>query len=214
MNRRAFIAGLGSAAAWPVVGRGQQTRQRIGVLTLQAPQDAGERVASFITGLRSLGYVEHQTIDIDYRYASSDTNRLRSFAQELVALKPNVLFGGEPSAARALESVSPSIPIVCPTLSEALMPELAASYARPGGNVTGIAASVEGMTGKLLELATEIRPGVARIGFLSNPAGASMQLFARKIDEVARTRGIKVLKEEARTPDDLDSPLTVWPNSR
>jgi putative ABC transport system substrate-binding protein len=205
VTRREFVAVVGSAAAWPVVASAYETPPRIGVLTLQAPQDAGQRVASFINGLRSLGYVEHKTMNIDYRYASGDTNPLRSFAQELVVLKPNVLFGGEPSAARALENVSSSLPIVCPTLSEALIPELAASYARPGGNVTGVAASVEGMTGKLLELATEVRPGLARIGFLSNPAGASMQLFARKIDEVAGARGIKVLTEEARTPDDLES---------
>jgi putative tryptophan/tyrosine transport system substrate-binding protein len=204
MRRREFMAAIGSAAAWPMAGRAAET-PRIGLLTLQGPDDPGERVGSFVSGLRSLGYIEHQTVYIDYRYASGDTKILRSLAQELIALKPNVLFGGEPSAARALKIVSSSLPIVCPTLSEALIPELAASYARPGGNVTGIAASVEGMIGKLLELATEVCPGIVRIGFLSNPAGASMQLFARKIDEVAGARGIKVLTEEARTRDDLDS---------
>ena len=190
--------------AWPMVARAAET-PRIGLLTLQGPQDPGERIGSFVKGLRSLGYVEHQTVNIDYRYASGDTNPLRPFARELIDLKPNILFAGEPSAARALKSVSSTLPIVCPTLSEALLPELAASYARPGGNVTGIAVVVEDVTGKQLELATEILPGLVRIGFLSNPAGASMQLFARKIDGDARARGIKVSTEEARTPDDLES---------
>ena len=83
------------------------------------------------------------------------------------------------------------------------MPDLAASYARPGGSVTGIAQSVEGLTGKLLELALEVVPGTVRIGFLSNPMGASMQLFAQNIYAGARARGIAVLTEEATTRDGL-----------
>jgi putative tryptophan/tyrosine transport system substrate-binding protein len=100
--------------------------------------------------------------------------------------------------------VSSTLPIVCPTLGDALIPELAASYARPGGNVTGMAITVEDMTGKLLELGTEILPGLERIGFLSNPAGASMQLFTRKLDEDARAHRIVVVTERAQTPDDLE----------
>jgi putative ABC transport system substrate-binding protein len=204
MRRREFIAGLGGAAAWPVVGRAGETRPRIGLLSLQAPQDVGQRVGSFISGLRSLGYVDHQTVDIDYRYADGDIRPLRRFAEELIALRPNVLFGGEPSSARALKSVSSALPIVCPTLGDALIPELAASYARPGGNVTGIALTVEDMTGKLLELGIEILPGLMRIGFLSNPAGASMHLYARKLDQDARAHRIAVVTEHAQTPDDLE----------
>ena len=121
----------------------------------------------------------------------------------MVALKPDVLVGNQPSAARALKSVAPILPIVCPALTDAIMPDLAASYARPGGSVTGIAQSVEGLTGKLLELALEVVPGTVRIGFLSNPTGASMQLFAQNIYAGARARGIAVLTEEATTRDDL-----------
>src|SRR5262249_46744048 len=116
------------------------------------------------------------------------------FAEELIALRPNVLFGGEPSSARALKSVSSALPIVCPTLGDALIPELAASYARPGANVTGIALTVEDMTGKLLELGIEILHGLMRIGFLSNPAGASMHLYARKLDQDARAHRIAVVR--------------------
>ena len=152
LKRRAFIAGLGGAAAWPVVARAQQTRPRIGVLTLSTPQEASQRVTNLLNGLRELGYTEHQTIEIDYRFASGDTKLLKPLAQELTALQPNVAFGGEPSAVRALKSIAPNLPIVCPTISDVLIPELAASYARPSGSVTGIAISVEGVTDKLLEL--------------------------------------------------------------
>jgi putative tryptophan/tyrosine transport system substrate-binding protein len=204
MRRREFIAGIGSAATWPLVARANDIRPRIAVLTLNNSQDDARRVASFVNGLHSLGYVEHQTVDIDYRYADGDIRPLSRFAEELIALRPNVLFAGEPSAARALKGVSSTLPIVCPTLGDALIPELAASCARPGGNVTGMAITVEDMTGKLLELGTEILPGLERIGFLSNPAGASMQLFARKLDEDTRAHRIVVVTERAQTPDDLE----------
>jgi putative ABC transport system substrate-binding protein len=80
---------------------------------------------------------------------------------------------------------------------------LAASYARPGGTVTGIASYVEGLLGKVLELALEALPGSTRIGFLANPAGASMGLWAQQVEAAARARGVAVLFQEARTADEL-----------
>jgi putative ABC transport system substrate-binding protein len=207
MRRRTFIAALGGAAAWPLAGDAAEGRPRIAFLTMDSAQTRGPEVAAFVDGLHGLGYVEGQSVDIDYRYAEGDTKLLEPLAQELIALKPNVSFGAVPSAVRALKNVAPLLPIVCPTLSDSLIPDLAASYARPGGSVTGIAISVEGMMGKLLELATEIVPGSLRIGFLSNPTGASMPLFARKVDEGARAHGVAVVIEEAQTPDELGPAL-------
>src|SRR5262249_10733522 len=94
---------------------------------------------------------------------------------------------------------------VCLALTDAGIPDLFASYSRPGGNVTGMAQSVEGVTGKLVEVALEIVPGARRIGFLSNPRGASMPLFAESVDVAARTRGIAVLTEEVATGGELAS---------
>jgi ABC-type uncharacterized transport system substrate-binding protein len=170
-------------------------RPRIAVLTMEDSAQTAEYVAAFFEGLHGLGYVEGQSVDIDYRYAEGDTKQLKSLAQELIALKPDVSLGGVPSAVRVLKNAAP------------LLPDLAASYARPGGSVTGIALTVEGIMGKLLELATEIVPGLLRIGFLSNPTGASMPLFARKVDEGARAHGVAVVTEEAQTPDELGPAL-------
>jgi putative ABC transport system substrate-binding protein len=207
IRRRKLLAALGSAAVGPLIAHATETRPRVALLTLQGPQDIAHRVAGFVDGLRGLGYIEKQTVAIDYRYANGDTKPLKSLAQELIELRPNVALGGEPSAARALNSVAPNLPIVCPTFTDVLLRELAASYARPGGSVTGIATSVEGVTDKLLELGIEIIPGIVRIGFLANPNGASMSLFAQRIEESAQVRGLAVVAEEARTSDDLGPAL-------
>jgi putative ABC transport system substrate-binding protein len=123
----------------------------------------------------------------------------------LIALKPDILVADSPSAAIAFKSVAPTLAIVCLALTDAGIPDLFASYARPGGNVTGMAQSVEGVTGKLVEVALEVIPGARRIGFLSNPRGASMRLFVRSVDVAARARGIAVLTEEATTGGELAS---------
>jgi putative ABC transport system substrate-binding protein len=205
-GRREFISLLGGAAvAWPLGARAQKTGrlQQIAVLTLLSEQQSAPLLSVFRDGLRGRGYVEGQNISFDYRYSDGDVERLKPLAQELLSLKPDIVLAPEPTPARAMKAVAPHLPIVCVTLSDALIPELAASYARPGGTVTGIALTVEGLTGKLVELTTETIPGVSRIGFLSNPAGASMRLFADGVIASARTRGIAVLIQEASTRDDL-----------
>jgi putative ABC transport system substrate-binding protein len=206
VKRREFIALLcGAAGTWPLAARAQQTGrlQKIAVLTLLSEQQSVPLLSAFRDGLRGLGHVEGQNVSFDYRYSYGDVARLKPLAQELLSLKPDVVLAAEPSPARAMKAVAPRLPIVCVTLTDALMPELAASYARPGGTVTGIALTVEGLTGKLVELTAETVPGVSRIGFLFNPAGASMRLFADGVMASARARGITVLIQEASTRDDL-----------
>src|SRR5262249_17217637 len=117
--------------------------------------------------------------------------------------KPDILVADAPSAAIAFKSVAPTLPIVCLALTDAGIPDLFANYARPGGNVTGMARSVEGVTGKLVELALEIIPGARRI--LSNPRSASMALFAESVDVAARARGMAVLTQEATAGGELAS---------
>ena len=123
----------------------------------------------------------------------------------MIALKPDILVADSPSGAIAFKSVAPTLPIVCLALTDAGIPDLFASYARPGGNVTGMAQSVEGVTGKLVEVALEVIPSAGRIGFLSNPRGASMRLFVQSVDVAARARGLAVLTEEATTGGELAS---------
>jgi putative ABC transport system substrate-binding protein len=202
MKRRAFIAGVGSAAMWPAVARATGKRPRVAVLTLLSPEDRGGRTAAFVAGMRELGYIPGQTIDFDYRYAYGDTERLRPLAQELIALAPDVVFAEEPSAARAVKALAPDLPIVCPVLTDRL-PDLFASYARPGGSVTGVTSMVEDLYAKLVELAYEVVPNLRLVGVLVNPAGANRRLVAEQIEAGARARAVTTFVEEAKLPAEL-----------
>jgi putative ABC transport system substrate-binding protein len=204
LRRRQFITLLASAAtAWPLAApaqhRAADTRPRIAFLALALR----ENYPAFVDGLRRLGYAQGRNLDIDFRYGPVE--KLEQLAQELIALKPDVLVAETPSPAIAFQSVAPTMPIVCLALTDAGIPGLFASYARPGGNVTGMAQSVEGLTGKLVDVALEIIPGARRIGFLSNPKGASMRLFAQSVDVAARARGLAVVTEEAAAGAELAS---------
>jgi putative ABC transport system substrate-binding protein len=204
MKRREFIGLLGGAAvAWPLAARAQQRRPRIAVLSINSASSESKAVAAFVDGLRTLGYVEGRNVDIDARFAAGDPERLTPLAQELVALKPDAALVNSISPAVAIKGVAPALPIVCAALADSAMPSLAASFARPGGSVTGIASSVEDLYAKLLELALDMGPGSVRIGFLANPVGGSMPLYTQQLEAAARARGVTLLTQEARTPDDL-----------
>src|SRR5262249_57359107 len=204
MNRRKFITLVGgAAAAWPLAVGAVEPRPRIAVLSINSEQDEGKNIAVFVDGSRALGYVTSQNVDIDSRYAEGDTTRLKPLAQELLAFKPDVAFANSPSPAVTVQGVAPRLPIVCPQISDFLVPSLVVNYARPGGSVTGMAAAVEGVATKLLELALDAVPGSTRIGFLANPAGASMALWVQQVETAARARGVTLLIQEARRADDL-----------
>jgi ABC-type uncharacterized transport system substrate-binding protein len=197
MNRRRRTATLaGMMLALTLAAGAADARPRIAFLTLGLQESVH---LAFVDGLRRLGYAQGRNVDMDHRYG--DVEKLKPLAQELIALKPDILVASSPSAAIAFKSVAPTLPIVCLSLTDAGIPHLFASYARPGGNVTGMAQSVEGVTGKLVEVAQEIIPGARRIGFLSNPSGASMRFFAQSVDVAARA----IRTEEAATGGELAS---------
>jgi putative tryptophan/tyrosine transport system substrate-binding protein len=203
VKRRDFITLLGGAAAsWPRAARAAGKRARIAVLTLLSLQDEGGRIADFVAGLRDLGYVEGRNLDMEYRYADGDTERLKALARELIAFAPDVVYAGEPSAARAVKNAAHDLPIVCPTLGDRL-PDLFASYAKPGGSVSGIAIMVEDMNGKQVEVALEVVPGTTRIGLLVNPTGANRDLVTQQVEAATRARSATTLIEEARRPEEL-----------
>jgi putative tryptophan/tyrosine transport system substrate-binding protein len=174
MRRREFVSLLGGAAAWPVAARAQQggRARRIGVLM---PFAAGSpqyqaRVTAFLRGLQELGLVDGRNLRIEYRASAGDTDEIRRYAAELVALAPDVILGTGVSTVGPLQQATRTVPIVFAVVPDPVGAGMVDSLARPGGNVTGFTSLEYGLSGKWLELLKEIAPRVTRAAVLRNAA--------------------------------------------
>jgi putative ABC transport system substrate-binding protein len=173
MRRRAFITLLGgAAAAWPLAVQAQQSerKRRVGVLMgLGADAEAQDRIAAFEQGLLQSGWTNGRNLQIDYRRGAGDTNSTRRYADELVALAPDVILASGGTAMGALLQATRTIPIVFTQTPDPVAAGFVTSLARPGGNATGFTTSEYGMSGKWLELLKEIAPNVTRAAVLRDP---------------------------------------------
>ena len=169
MRRRHFIATLGSAAAWPLVARGQQPERmrRIGVLQPFA-KDSPEsvRVAAFVQELQRLGWTDGRNLKIDYRWETGD---LRKAAIELLAVSPEVILVSSTPAVSFLQEATRTIPVVFTNVADPVSGGIVASLAKPGGNVTGFLVFDYEIAAKWLELLKEIAPSVTRVGVIREP---------------------------------------------
>jgi putative tryptophan/tyrosine transport system substrate-binding protein len=178
VRRREFITLLGSAAtAWPLAAGAQQPSgmRRIGVLMAFAESDPGAQawVAAFRDGLQKLGWAEGRNIRIDTRWAAPDVEAMQRFAQELVALQPDLILSSNTPTTAALLQQTRTIPIVFVNNADPVGSGFVASFPRPGGNVTGFTNLEPTMAGKCLELLKEIAPRVNRVAFLFHPETAT-----------------------------------------
>jgi hypothetical protein len=166
MKRREFITLLGgTAAAWPMAARAQQSGRRVGVLVSSAESDArGQEVAkAFRTRLSQLGWVDGDNVRIDYRWAAGHTDRFVTAAQELVALKPDVVVADTTPAVQAFRRETQTIPIVFIAVTDPIGQGILQSLARPAGNITGFMSYEASLGGKWLQLLKEDRRAPAKI---------------------------------------------------
>jgi putative ABC transport system substrate-binding protein len=174
MKRRTFIAGLGSAAAWPVVARAQQPVlvRRIAVLMQSAADDPGApaNVSAFAQGLQEHGWIVGTNVRIDYRWGNGDTELYRRYAAEFVALKPDVILATAGSIVGALQQASRTVPIVFIQTVDPVGGGWVESLARPGGNATGFTSFEFSIAAKWLELLKEMVPAVTRVAVIRDPA--------------------------------------------
>ena len=159
MRRRTFIAGLGSAAAWPVVARAQQADRvrRIGVLIEgdENHPDGKLRYSAFAQALTVLGWTNGRNVQMDLRLHGDDINQIPALAQELVGLQPDVILAGSTPATAALQRETRMIPIVFAGVADPVASGIVARLDRPGGNITGFVNSEASMGGKWLELLSQ-----------------------------------------------------------
>jgi putative ABC transport system substrate-binding protein len=211
MRRRAFIAGLSSAAVWPANLAAQVRRPLIVYFGIASAQESAPMVRTFLQGLRELGYREGQDYDIVYRFADGDLARVPALAQDAVGLKPDVIYAINAAAAKLATS---TIPIVSPVLNEPVRLGLVASEARPGGNVTGVMTSVEGLPGKHVELARELIPGLNSLGMLTNVSSSLSSRQQHDVESAVQTSGLQIVPADLRTSDQLEAAFQIFVRER
>jgi putative ABC transport system substrate-binding protein len=171
MRRRRFILGFTAGAAlWPVAGIAETAPRPLVACLVGSSKAMAERYfGGFLQGMRELGYVEGQNWTFESRYLDGDSARAPPLAEELFRLKPDVLVAGTIPGVIAFKQLTNTVPIVSQTLVDPVGFGLAASHARPGGNVTGVLSTVEDLPSKQLALAVEMVPGARKFGLLVNP---------------------------------------------
>ena len=207
MRRRQFIAITGAVALGPSRAAFAQAIRRplIGVLGGASEATSQRYLGGFDDGMRELGHVDGQNVDIVRRFADGDLSRLPVLARELVDLSPRVILAGNSSGALAVRAATQSIPVVVAALADPVGQGLAASNARPGGNVTGLLNYVSSLPGKQLELVLQTVPSATTCGLLLNAAGANAAVIRPDANAAAASLGMKLLAAEVRAADQIDS---------
>jgi putative ABC transport system substrate-binding protein len=214
VKRRHFIAGLGSAAAWPLVARAQRAgrKRRIGVLMNLAADDPQSliRIAAFHQGLQELGWTIGRNVQIEYRWNPGGVaDRYRKYAEELVALAPDALLASGASA-YPMQQATRTVPIVFANVVDPVGAGLVASLARPGGNVTGFMTVEYGISGRWLALLKQIAPGVTRVAVLRNSDTSSGPALFAVIQAVAPSLRVEVNSLNVNDAGDIERAVAAF----
>jgi putative tryptophan/tyrosine transport system substrate-binding protein len=202
MERRAFLAGSAALLAAPLAAEGQQAGKvyRVGLLT-----DSVQAVENLREGLRELGYREGQSFLIEQRKTEGRFERLPAAVESLVRLPVDVIVAGGSESVRAARSATQTIPVVFTNVGDPIEQGFVASYAKPGGNITGVANMVAELTGKWLELLKEVRPSLTRVAVLWNPPQPAHQGLLRALESAAARLRLDAHRVSVRTSEELEA---------
>jgi putative ABC transport system substrate-binding protein len=205
MRRREFIAAVGGAAVpWSLASRAQPLGKlpTIGFLGSVSLSVWNPYVAAFEQRLHELGWTKGRTIAIEYRWAEGRSDRFTEIAAEFVRLKVDVIVASGGSAIAAKRATS-TIPIVLAIASDPVGDGLIVSFARPGGNVTGLSLQASDLVGKRLELLREVLPNLRRLATMANVSYPAVVLEMHKVQEVGGALGLEVVPLEIRQAEDI-----------
>ena len=207
LKRREFIALLGGAAAtWPLAARAQSSRKvpRIGVLLPGTAASFALRTEAFLEGLRDLGYVDGQTIAIEWKWGQDRVEGLAELAADLVGRNVDVIVTGGTPAAKALKNATGTIPIVMAIIGDPVAAGLVHSLARPGGNATGFSIVAPELSGKRLELLKEIVPEISPVAVMLNTRNPQSQFELNEMQAAARAMGLQLHPVQVSPEDTLE----------
>jgi putative ABC transport system substrate-binding protein len=206
IERRKFLATLGGAVAWPLAARGQQAAMPvIGFLGSSSPADRTRLVNAFRQGVRETGYVEGQSVTIEYRWAEDQFDRLPDLAADLVRRKVAVIAAHDTLSAIAAKAATATIPIIFTSAADPVRDNLVASLNRPGGNVTGVSFISVELGAKQLGLLRELRPEAARIAVLVDPKWPITERFVSEVRAAALAVQQQVEVLNVSTGRDIDT---------
>jgi putative tryptophan/tyrosine transport system substrate-binding protein len=209
MRRREFIGLIGgTAAAWPLAARAQQGMRKLGVLMIVAEDDpdSKRRIAPFRQGLRELGWQDGQNIQIEYRWAGGKPDLIRQYAQELVALAPDIILANGTPVVAELNQLTRSIPIVFAVVSDPVGRGFVNSLSRPGGNITGFSFVDPELIGKWTSLIKDAAPGVSRAALLYNAKITLLYAnFLRELAAIPQSVAIELVPATYETVDDIQT---------
>jgi putative ABC transport system substrate-binding protein len=214
MKRREFMTLIGGATAWPLAARAQQTdrMQRVGLLMgySEGDPEGQANLAAFRQGLQKLGWIEGRNIRIDTRWGGADPDKARTFAKELVGMKPDVIVPNTNLMTAILQPETHTIPIVFVFVGDPVGSGYVASLARPGGNITGFSALDPAIGGKWLEILKEIAPHVTRVAVILHPETPPNVGFWRAAEAAAPSFGVKVIALGVHNVAEIEGRVTEF----
>ncbi|MEK6246086.1 MAG: ABC transporter substrate-binding protein [Pseudomonadota bacterium] len=217
IERREFITMLGGAAvAWPLAALAQQPARiaKIGHIESGSPSNSPHLLAAFIQRLRELGYVEGQNLFIERRYAEGSEERLPQLAAELVQYGVDVIFAIGPPQALAAAKATDKIPIVFVGGGDPVALGLIKSFARPGGNVTGLTFITVELAPKRIQLLKDAVPSAKRMAVLWNPNNVVNKLELNEATATAASLGLTLMPVELRALNDFEGAFATMARER
>jgi putative ABC transport system substrate-binding protein len=216
VSRRAFLGSLvGAGLAAPLAARAQPEKvYRIGMVERTSIAINAANVQAFRQGLRELGYVEGDSVLIEYRSADGQDHRFPDLASEMVRLKVDLIVTRGTPAALAAKNATGTIPVVIIGVGDPVGQGVVASLARPGGNVTGLSAAVTQVYPKRVQLLRELVPRAARVAGLFNMSNPALPPQWKEIERAARSLDIEPVLLDVRKPEDLEGAFTAASRQR
>jgi putative tryptophan/tyrosine transport system substrate-binding protein len=198
----------GSAAAWPLATRAEQSATLVGFLRPTRAEESGHLVAAVREGLRDSGYSSDKII-IESRWGDGREEALPKLVRELIALPVEAIIAGSIAAARAAKEATASIPIIFVTGGDPQTDGLVSSINRPGGNMTGVSFYNIPVTGKRLALLHELVPRAEIIAVLRDPTSATFETETREIETAVRAMGLKIISVKAATEQEINAAFST-----